>query len=93
MKVNSANIVLKLACWCSFRILAGSVFTGELDIYLYFPILYFGVNFWQVLHPGGFSFKNKLESVLPVHNVLEKFKYNENYPFLENLELTTSKTI
>lgn len=68
MEDDSVNIVLKLACWCLFKILGGSVFTGELDIYLCFPILYFGVNFEQVLHHGGFSLKSKLDSVL------EKFK-------------------
>lgn len=54
---DSINIVLKLACWYLFRNLEGSIFTGELDIYLHFPILYFGGNFWQVLQHGGLSLK------------------------------------
>lgn len=57
MEDDSVNVVLKLVCWCLFRILGGSIFTGELYIYLHFPILYFGGNFWQVLHHGGFNLK------------------------------------
>lgn len=58
---------------------------GEPELYLCSSTLYFGDNFWQVLHHGSFAWKNKLDGVL------KKFQQFENYLFFESLVFTSSK--